>query len=248
METYLQTLNTDELQKAKLIIGQFITSCSHTMRGPLKSITGLVNLLQNADHSKQDATLFLDLIASTINKMERTLDELEHFLENSKREVTWKPVDFRELVHMILQQYEDELVAKHVRVDIEVDQAVPFYSDRARLRIILSNVISNAVQFRDVNKKSQRIAIAVRTTMHNCTVSVTDNGIGIETENQSKIFELFFRATEISRGTGVGLYVVNEAIQKMGGSIHVDSIAGKGSTFLIMIPNASETLTYENSL
>jgi|SRR5688572_10206239 len=239
MERYLKNLETVELQKAKQVIGQFITSCSHSMRGPLKSITGLVNLLQNNDHSHQDKAMFLNLIDSTVNKMEHTLDELEHFLENSKRDVTVRSIDCHELIHLILHQYEEELSTKHVKVKLDIEQTIPFYSDRPRLRVILSNILSNAIQFRDVNKKKQEIKISVRTTLQNCTLSITDNGIGIDSENHQDIFQLFFRATQRSSGTGIGLYVVNEAVQKIGGSIHIDSTPDKGSTFTVTLPNSA---------
>ena len=237
MESYLKDLDTPELQKAKLVIGQFITSCSHTMRGPLKSITGLTNLLQNhKDYTAQEIDMFLSLIESTTQKMERTLDELEHFLENSKRDVTYKLIDCRELLDSVLHQYRDEISSKN-ELTINLDQTVPFYSDAARLRIILSNLISNAIQFRDTNKTSQEIKVSLTTTKENCELIISDNGIGIDPDNQPNIFQLFYRATERSSGTGVGLYVVKEAIEKMNGSISVDSVPGQGSTFKIILPN-----------
>lgn len=238
METYLKNLDRTELQKAKLVIGQFITSCSHSMRGPLKSITGLANLLQNNKNcSSQDAAMFLDLIGLTVNRMEHTLDELEHFLENSKRKVASKAIDCSELLNIVFRQYEEELSTKHIEINLSVEQTVPFYSDMARLRIILSNIFSNAIQFCDVNKNNRKINITVNTTAQTCIFTISDNGIGIAPENHLKIFQLFFRATERSIGTGVGLYVVKEAIEKMVGNIYVTSALGEGSTFRVILPN-----------
>lgn len=238
MDTYLRNLDTTELQKSKLVIGQFITSCSHSMRGPLKSITGLVNLLQDPKNlSPQDTSVFLDLIYSTVNKMENTLDELEHFLENSNREIKLKSVDCRELVDKVLDQFKGEIIAKHVKINLTVEHSIPFSSDGARLRIILGNLLSNAIQFRDVNKKDQEINIKAHITALSGTFSISDNGIGIDPQNHAEIFQLFFRATELSSGIGVGLYVVKEAVEKMGGEISLESVAGQGSMFRIVLPN-----------
>jgi signal transduction histidine kinase len=244
METYLKNLDAAELQKAKLVIGQFITSCSHTMRGPLKSITGLVNLLQNSEnYSPKDVAMFLNLIGSTINKMERTLDELEHFLENSKRKIKLKPVDCREMLNTVVRQYEDEIHARQIKINLDIQQKIPFSSDVARLRIILSNLLSNAIQFRDVNKKIQTISISVKVTAQTCILSIEDNGVGVDKENHAKIFQLFFRATERSSGAGIGLYVVKEAVEKMGGKINLHSTPGKGSVFTVTLLNLANKKT-----
>lgn len=233
-----KNFNSVELEKSKLVIGQFITSCSHTMRGPLKSISGLVNLLQNnPGYSPQEVDMFLNLINSTVEKMERTLDELEHFLENSKREIQIKPIDCRELVSLTLYQYNEEIKAKNIQLELNIVQPGLFYSDTGRFRIILSNLISNAIQFQDVNKQNHKIIISIMATNKECVIAVTDNGIGIHSDNHTDIFKLFFRATEQSTGTGVGLYVVNEAIKKIKGNIRVDSVPDQGSTFSITVPN-----------
>jgi signal transduction histidine kinase len=233
-----KNLDSAELEKSKLVIGQFITSCSHTMRGPLKSISGLVNLLQsNSNYSQQEVDMFLNLISSTVEKMERTLDELEHFLENSKRAVLIKPVDCRELVSLTLHQYREELNSGQIELELNITQPELFYSDVARFRVILSNLISNAIQFQDANKQDHKITLELHATSKECIVTLKDNGIGIHPEHHSKIFQLFYRASEQSTGTGVGLYVVQEAVKKMKGSIQVDSQPGIGSTFLITLPN-----------
>lgn len=238
MEAYLKNLDAGELEKSKQVIGQFITSCSHTMRGPLKSISGLVTLLQSRrDFPPNDAEMFLNLINATIDKMEHTLDELEHFLENSKREVKLQRIDCHELLKNLIHQFSEEIESKHLKIKIGVEQTIPLYSDLSRLRIILENIFSNAIQFRDVNKVDQEITISINVTSEVCKIFVLDNGIGIDPGNHSKIFQLFYRATERSEGTGVGLYVVKEAIEKMGGEISVDSMTGKGSNFMITLPN-----------
>jgi signal transduction histidine kinase len=239
METYLKNLETTELQKAKLVIGQFIASCSHSMRGPLKSIRGLVNLVQK-NYSPEDATTFLELISCTANKMEHTLDELEHFLENSKRSVGFNLIDFHKLLNVVLDQYDEEINVKNIKIKVHIQQRVPFCSDVARLRIILENLLSNATQFQDVRKKKQTINVTVVVNDQTSIISVADNGIGISPENHLQIFQLFFRATERSSGTGVGLYVVKEAIEKMKGSICLYSALEKGATFRVILPNQKE--------
>lgn len=240
MEAYLENLGAGELEKSKQVIGQFITSCSHTMRGPLKSISGLVTLLQSRrDYPPNDAEMFLNLINATIDKMEHTLDELEHFLENSKREVKLQRVDCHELLKNLIHQFSEEIESKHLKIKIGVEQTIPFHSDIARLRIILENIFSNAIQFRDEKKENQEITVSIQVTPEKCKIFILDNGIGIHPVDHAKIFQLFYRATEQSSGTGVGLYVVKEAIEKMGGEVTLDSMPGKGANFKVTVPNGA---------
>ena len=181
--------------------------------------------------------MFLGLINKTVNKMEHTLDELEHFLENVKRDVVIKPIDCKKLMRSAVTLHEEEIYSNHIALDVNIEQTIPFWSDGARLRMILDNLLTNAIQFRDANKPNQEITISINVALDHFTLSVSDNGIGIDPEDQSKIFELFHRGTSPSSGTGIGLYVVGQAIEKMGGRITVDSVPGRGSVFTVVVPN-----------
>lgn len=246
METLIKNIHKSEIQKAKLIINQFIISCSHSFRAPLKSISGLVNLMQcNQVDAPQDTEDYLDLIDSTVDKMEHTLDELEYFLENSNRKVIRKTIDCKKFVDGIIHQHMDELKMKGINVEINIEENVPLYTDMARFRIILINLFSNAIQFQDLSKGVRIIGISLRITNNNCILSISDNGIGIELKHHRKIFQLFFRATEKSSGTGVGLFVVKELVSKMNGTIAVISTLGEGSTFRINMPNGVPKKMYK---
>lgn len=233
-----ETTTNQELLKAKMVISLFINSCSHTMRGPLKSIEGLVNLLYTSkNYSESESKLFLDLIQSTVLKLEATLDELEHLLKNSQQAVAQRPVDFNQILKEILSAHTQVIERAGVCLEANIEQTTAFYTDASRLRIILSHIIDNAIQFRDETKEKMEIYISIKTTEANCIIAVSDNGIGIAPENHARIFELFFRASQKSKGTGVSLYVVNDMLAKMNGSISVDAVPHKGSVFTISIPN-----------
>lgn len=228
----------EELLKAREVIGLFINSCSHTMRGPLKSISGLVNLLyEGKSYSESETKTFLKLIQGTALKLENTLDELEHLLENSQQIIHKKEAYLTDLIDEVIDSCKPEMERTGIHLEVCIDQTSPFFTDVSRLRIILSNIMNNAIQFSDDTKKAKEIHISVRTTSSNLCIAISDNGIGISPENHSKIFELFFRGTEKSSGAGIGLYVVQDMITKMGGSIHIDSVPKRGSIFTINIPN-----------
>ncbi len=231
-------LELHELEKANMVINQFVTSCSHSMRGPLKSIKGLVNLLyQSNKYSPADALSFLDLIGQTAVKMENMLDELEQILENSKREIILKKIDWNEMISSVLSRFLKEINENNIKVETCIIQSTEFSSDLHRIHLILSHVIENAIQFQDENKNTHSIHIGVQTSKKKCVIRISDNGIGISREVQGLVFNLFFRATQKTKGAGLGLYVVSEAVEKMGGTITVESIVEMGSVFTITLPN-----------
>ena len=225
-----------ELAKAKNVIDKFLYGCSHTMRGPLKSISGLIKLLQNPE-APEDPHKHLELIQKTINKMETILNDLEHFLVNSRRDLVIESVSMSKAIDVILERYSRDAENKQIRFSKSITQTVPLYTDVERLNLILIQLISNALVFNDPGKADKHIDIFVRVNENGCHVKVLDNGIGMSSEIQKNIFQLFFRGAQQSQGAGIGLYVVNEVLRKMGGSITVTSEEGSGSSFFVWIPN-----------
>jgi signal transduction histidine kinase len=224
-----------ELVKAKEIINEFIYSCSHTMRGPLKSITGLINLLQTEIKSGNESPE--KYILQSVCEMETVLKQLEQSLESSRKNLTIEPLDLEKMVNDVMSEVKKETNFSDIVVNIHVEQTAYFYSDTNCFRLILLNLISNAVNFSDNLKEQKVIDIIINATKRSCSIHINDNGIGISAEAQERIFQLFYRGSERSSGSGVGLYVVHEIVKKMGGSISVNSAVQAGSNFFVWIPN-----------
>jgi signal transduction histidine kinase len=100
----------------------------------------------------------------------------------------------------------------------------------------LNNLLANAIKYHDPKKEEQWIDVQVSNSNDSIKVMVSDNGMGIEPEHHSKIFDMFYRGTFQSKGSGLGLYIVKETVAKMKGTIGLDSTPGKGSSFLITLP------------
>jgi signal transduction histidine kinase len=114
---------------------------------------------------------------------------------------------------------------------------VPFYTDIYRLKIILNNLISNAVKYSSNREGNAFVEFIAKVNETNCSFSVRDNGEGIPPHLQDKVFEIYFRANNKTAGTGLGLFICSEAIRKLGGSIQLESTPGQGSVFSVNIPN-----------
>ncbi|MTI19999.1 HAMP domain-containing histidine kinase, partial [Fulvivirga sp. RKSG066] len=106
-----------------------------------------------------------------------------------------------------------------------------------RLKTVITNVLSNAIKYSDKKKESSFIDIDIEVTEDTCEIQVKDNGIGIRQEYLDSIFDIFYRADENAKGSGLGLYIVKDTVDKLNGQVEVTSDYGKGTTFDISIPN-----------
>jgi len=114
------------------------------------------------------------------------------------------------------------------------------YSDPTRLQIIFNNLISNACRYSDLAKNESFVEINITHSADSTQIEVSDNGIGIAPRYMDKIFDMFYRATNTSDGSGIGLYIVREAIHKLGGIINVDSKLGEGTAFHMELSSLQE--------
>ena len=130
-----------------------------------------------------------------------------------------------------------------IDIRLKIQQATPFYSDAIRITTIFSNLLSNAVRFRDFHKAESFLEISITTLKNNARILVKDNGIGIANEHLSKVFNMFYRATDHAVGSGIGLYLVKETVLKLGGTIKLKSELGVFTEFEILLPNRKVTST-----
>ena len=110
-------------------------------------------------------------------------------------------------------------------------------TDKSRLQVVITNLLSNAVRYHDSRKKEQYIRLRYQANGGVFSIKVEDNGQGIAKEYHTRIFEMFYRANEMSKGSGLGLYIVKEALMKLSGSIQLDSTPGIGTIITVRLPH-----------
>jgi len=130
--------------------------------------------------------------------------------------------------------------------DIRVNEEFPFYSDRYRLSVVFNNIISNAIKYYDEHKTEPFLRISIDIKKDRVHMEFEDNGIGIDSEYMSKVFDMFFRATQNNEGAGLGLYIVQEAVEKLKGTVEIKSKVRHGTTFIIDMPNFSPPVEVSN--
>jgi len=160
----------------------------------------------------------IDLTARNMLKMIQKLNMLTEINRHSTKE---EPVDFRKLIEEILIEYEQPCQERHITWALQLEDGLVFTSDYLLCKVVVKNLIENAVLFSD--KPESVISISANMLEGKCYFSIHDQGCGIPSEHLPAIYDLYFRATEQSMGNGIGLYLVKKCIEKLNGVIHIES-------------------------
>jgi signal transduction histidine kinase len=169
--------------------------------------------------------------------MDRFINDIVDHSRNLRLQAEPEEINFDRRIQATFEQLQFMENVSRIRKVINIDQKGMFYTSATRVDIILNNLISNAIKYADLRKEDPYLMVIVTCTEDKAEIRVRDNGEGIPTEAQTKIFNMFFRASGKGPGSGLGLYIVKEAIEKIGGSIVVNSEFGNGTEFIVTIPN-----------
>src|SRR6185437_11776540 len=184
----------------------------------------------------------IQLIKKNINKLDGFISDILDYSRNARLEINVEEVKFANLLEYIKNNLK-YMASSAVKVDIriKIDECDTFYSDPGRITIIFNNLISNAVRYSNPEAVSPFVDIKVLSCNEKAVITIEDNGIGISKENHAKIFGMFYRISNKSIGSGLGLYIVKETVEKLHGTIQFESEPGKGTKFIITIPNIRST-------
>ncbi|ASZ10923.1 hybrid sensor histidine kinase/response regulator [Chitinophaga pendula] len=228
----------EELEKTNDELNRFIYSTSHDLRSPLMSVLGIINLTR-LDNSVTDPNGYLDMIESCILKLDGFIQKIIEYYRNSRLEVEYEKIDFSLLLQDCINAFKHQNTA--IEFHTQVDQSFDFKGDTFRISVILNNLISNAVKYQKPDEAHPRVNLLVKVEPHKASIIIADNGIGILSEHLNNIFKMFFRSKNNNKpGSGIGLYIVKEALNKIGGTINVESKYGEGTQFEITIPNRND--------
>lgn len=233
-EENLKTAN-EQLQKANSELDRFVYSASHDLRSPLKSMLGLLNLIEMEKNG--DICLYLNRLRQSVNKLDNFITDIIDYSLNARVEVIAEPIDLTELIEDCFLHFKYLPYSDSINKIIECKTDVPFYADKKRLQIIFNNLISNAINYRNPTQIQPFIKIEISTKCDVSIIKIQDNGMGIDDNHIDKIFNMFYRGTTNSAGSGLGLYIVKEALDKMEGKIQVTSKKNMGTSFTIEVPN-----------
>ncbi|MBS1489650.1 MAG: PAS domain-containing sensor histidine kinase [Bacteroidetes bacterium] len=227
----------DLLVKTNAELDRFVYSTSHDLRSPLSSILGLTNIAEKTSDLNEMRTLFT-LIRGRVDKLDSFIKEIIDYSRNSRLELETEEFDLRKELEEAAEGLAHMPTPDQFKISIVCPSHFLITTDKKRLRVILNNLLGNAIKYCDKNKKNPHVTIHVLQKKHIVELRVEDNGIGIRPEHHSKIFNMFYRASDKSEGSGLGLYIVKETLSRIKGEISFESKYGEGSVFIVCLPVA----------
>jgi len=227
-------VQNEELKKVNSELDRFVYSVSHDLRAPLLSTLGLIEISRN-EKDEQEKYRYLELMHKSIRKLDNFIIDIINLSKNARLDLHHDLIDFDKLIQSVLDEHSYIEQSKSIEFKKDIQQTGDFYTDSKRLLIILNNLISNAIRYS--NSEMPFVQITVQADLEKATIKISDNGIGIGPEHLEKIFQMFYRASQSKSGSGLGLYIVKETVQKLKGTVQVQSQVNEGSTFIIGLPS-----------
>lgn len=224
-----------ELIEVNAELDRFFYSVSHDLRSPLTSMQGLLELLKTSRSAKETEE-YIALLRGRVENLDHFVRTVSTYASNARQDIRFEPVMLRALLREVLENVRFLPNAQDINITLDIPAHLELESDPTRLQIIFGNLVSNAIKYHDTTKPTPFIRIGYERVDHTLNIRIEDNGSGIRAEVLPRVFDMFYRGNEQSQGSGLGLYIVKEAVEKVGGSIAVDSIYGQGSTFKVSLP------------
>lgn len=225
----LQVLNVDldkkvkektaSLQKVNEELDNFIYKTSHDIRGPLASLKGICNLalMEVKDTTSLD---YLKKLDETADKLNKILTRLLIVNQINNATLNFEPINLGALIDEIIMIESKRGLPPRFAIKKEIDKNVSFSSDRELVRIVLENLIDNAIKFyNDSERIDPFVRVKIGSTNNHLDIYVIDNGLGVAQVHPDKIFQMFSRASERSGTGGIGLYLSKLATERLGGAI-----------------------------
>lgn len=227
---------SSELSERNFELDQFVYKVSHDLRSPLVTILGLVNLTK-IEEELPIIKNYIDLIENRVSKLDAFLKSMLNYLKINRTDISFEKINFEEIIQEVLKDLEFMADFKRVKKQWVLHGDTHFYSDPLRIRVIFQNIISNAIKYQDLYEQGSYLYIIIKSDEKQVQITFTDNGIGMSKEHLKNIFQIFYRASSKSDGSGLGMYIVKQAVDKLKGSVSIESPNNKGMSIKIQLPN-----------
>jgi len=224
---------TSQLKDAYKELDTFFYRSSHDFRRPLTTFMGLAEVAKITVKDQNALELF-DKVNETARNLDKMLIKLQSISDVGAQQLVFKDVLFKEIFESVCDSFRGEIQKKNIRMESDIVLRDSFISYPAMIKIIIENLLENSINFSGM--VDPYIRFRVYQTEGYVTIEIQDNGQGISSEHQERIFEMYFRGNERSKGNGLGLYIVQKAVEKLDGIIRMETIANKGTTFFVELP------------
>lgn len=232
-EDQLQTQNS-ELRSANMELDRMVYGVSHDLRAPLNSIIGLANLMKKEQYGNEAAP-YIDRISKSAERLNEFISNIIQYSKNNRKVAVVQTIDFGELFNISSDLHRYTEAGQHIAFKYLNKDRITIESDKDRWQIIFNNLVGNSIKF-SRNIPNSYVKVTVTRSESTVLVSVEDNGTGIPKDQLNSVFDMFYRADNIRSGSGLGLFIVRETVDAIGGQIIVESQVNSMTKFTISIP------------
>jgi PAS domain S-box-containing protein len=230
------TASNHLLTRTNAELDSFVYTASHDLKAPIANLEGLLTALRQDLQAAAPVAHLLGLMEASIGRLQQTIGHLAEVARLSPGdELPAAPVDLAALIEAVRLDLATELDEVGARLSVVVGACPPVQCAPQHLRAIVYNLLSNALRYRSPGRVPE-VRLQAACAAGQLVLTVQDNGLGLDAEQQSKLFRLFKRLHSHVQGSGVGLYAVKKVVENAGGTITVQSEAGVGSTFTVSLP------------
>ncbi|HHG84777.1 MAG TPA: HAMP domain-containing protein [Bacteroidetes bacterium] len=234
--TRLKQTEADLLYKNREL-DTFVYKASHDLKAPLSSLRGLTDIAKSETNSDDGVQSYLGLIERTIDKMDEVLLGLLEVTWIKQGSLEYVELELKDLVSIVQRAIEHAPGYESVQFIYEIPDGFLLNSDVKMMSSVLQNLIFNAIKYHREDDSEKWVRVSASRTATRTIISVKDNGPGIPLEARDHVFDMFYRASLKSQGSGLGLYIVKNSIEKMGGTVRLKSQIGIGTEFIVDLPN-----------
>jgi len=224
-----------KLQEKNRELDAFVYKASHDLKGPLASIMGLATIAMN-ETTDAMSKQYLGLIHKSTKRLDRILLDLIDLTRVNKAAMDVKVIDIAKLIEEIIESLRHQPESKAVEFSVDIQLKSPLKSDRKLMISILQNLIVNGINYQRSDANPPIIDVKIWEERERIEFCVEDNGVGMPKEIQEKVFDMFFRGNTTSKGSGLGLYIVKNSIERLQGRFRVESEPGVGTKFFFSLP------------
>ncbi|MBA2611200.1 MAG: PAS domain S-box protein [Bacteroidetes bacterium] len=226
----------ENLKSANTELEIYVYKASHDLRGPLASILGLIGV-GRMEIKDQTALKYLEMLDTSAKKLDTTLAELVKGMKIKEIHVFDDVINFEDIISGVLKMFEHYPGYIWLKVSLNISVPNDFISNRFIIETIFQNLIENAIKYQNLKEDNSMLQIEVLQENNKVKIRVEDNGIGIDPSFQEKIFDMYFRGTDASTGSGLGLYLVKKSVDKLNGHIRLTSQPNQGAIFYVTLHN-----------